>query len=447
MLSLALIALGTLLVPAAIVSSWTHMHLTDTDAFVRTVGPLIDEPAVQELITVEVVAAIDAAIDIDGLTNEVFEGIGSLDIPPRSAAALDLLRGPASAGFEALITGAVERVIASDAFSGVWATAVRVSHEQFIAAMRGDEGALVAIGGGGEVGIRLGPIVERVRTELLAGGISLAARIPTIDRAIVLAQLDGIQAAPPAYALAVGAGVWLPWVALVLLAGGVLAARPRARSLAGAALAVAVVTVLLGAALAVARILLIGQMAPALMSNAAATLIFDQIVAELVRIITIAAVVALVVAVVAWLSGTARVPVAARSAATAVTASLRGVLRGHGFDSGRAGALLHRRRTVLRGAVALGAAVAIVVVRPLSSSVLIATALLAALALLLLELLSNPHEDTPRDAVEELASVPEAEPEPERTERLGPAGSGIRARASRSTGGAGASVAETEGAS
>ena len=106
------------------------------------------------------------------------------------------------------------------------------------------------------LGIRLGPIVERVKADLIARGFTLASRVPAIDRTIVLvpsAQLADVQGY---YLLAIGVSGWLPWVVIGLLVAGVLVANGRSAALVGAGVAVALGALTVLIVLAVAHALL-----------------------------------------------------------------------------------------------------------------------------------------------------------------------------------------------
>jgi len=76
-----LMALATILAPAATIAGWARVQLTSADAFVDTFAPLADDPNVQALVTDQAVAAINNAVDIPGLTNEVFTGIDQIGLP------------------------------------------------------------------------------------------------------------------------------------------------------------------------------------------------------------------------------------------------------------------------------------------------------------------------------------------------------------------------------
>src|SRR4051812_37142645 len=49
--AVVLIVLGCVLAPVAGVSVWVHNQVSDTDRFVRSIGPLVDDPDVQSALT------------------------------------------------------------------------------------------------------------------------------------------------------------------------------------------------------------------------------------------------------------------------------------------------------------------------------------------------------------------------------------------------------------
>ena len=67
LLAIVLITVGALLAPVAVVSAWAHNQLTDTSYFVDTFAPLADDPAVQDFVAAETVAAIESKLQIDQL--------------------------------------------------------------------------------------------------------------------------------------------------------------------------------------------------------------------------------------------------------------------------------------------------------------------------------------------------------------------------------------------
>src|SRR5690606_28727292 len=170
-------------VAVSIIGAWARVQLVDETQFVATFGPLAADPAVQDLVVDQTTAAIDEAVDLEGLTDDLFDGIAGLDLPPRAVAALELLRAPAAQGVQSLVDMTVTRLVESEAFAAVWETALRASHRGLVAvASGGTADAALAVSADGEVGIQLAPIIEEVKARLADGGLAFADSIPVIDR-------------------------------------------------------------------------------------------------------------------------------------------------------------------------------------------------------------------------------------------------------------------------
>ena len=243
--------LATILAPAATIAGWARVQLTSADAFVDTFAPLADDPNVQALVTDQAVAAINNAVDIPGLTNEVFTGIDQIGLPPRAAAALKLLETPATQGIQSFIEDSVSNVVTSARFRDLMRQGLRTAHDTLVA-LQGDLAGpdrAVTVSETGEIGIQLKPIIAEVKARLVARGVGFAANIPEIDKTIVVAQTDAVPTIRTVYAATVAAGTWLPFVVLALFAGAVLAAVRRRRALVVAAVCLAGAMVVTASAL------------------------------------------------------------------------------------------------------------------------------------------------------------------------------------------------------
>ena len=392
LLSVALILIGMVLAPVAVVASWARVELTDTESFVATFAPLAEEEAVQSFVTDQAMVAITDAIDIPALTTEVVDGIIELGTPPRATAALEALTGPAAAGIRSLIETQIAGFVQSDAFADVWATALRVSHRQLVATMEGDPDAAVTLGANGEIGVQLAPIIEAVKTALVERGIGLAEQIPVVDRTITVATSEAVPTAQLGYGLAVAAGAWLPWVSIGLLAAGVLVARRRSVALIASAAVLALVMVLLLALFAVGHAVFTTSIAPGVVPGGVSGVLFETVV-ERMRSTTVAVLtLAVVVALVGWFAGPFEVPRRLRSLATSAADALRDAVERRGVTTGRVGLWLHRQRVLLRVVVAVIASLVIVLVRPLSPPTIVWTLIAALVALALLELAQRPPD-------------------------------------------------------
>ncbi len=176
--------------------TWAKTTLIDTDSCVADFSPVIRDPDMQAYLTDQVSVAIEQTIDAEQV---VGDAVGALQwaVGERRAAvaALGLLEQPAIEGIRGVIARATGQVITSQAFAATWDQTLRTSHTQLIGALNGDPSTLATITDDG-LGIRLGPIVERVKADLIARGFTLASRVPAIDRTIVLVpspQLADVQ--------------------------------------------------------------------------------------------------------------------------------------------------------------------------------------------------------------------------------------------------------------
>jgi hypothetical protein len=390
LLAVVLITVGALVAPFAVVASWARVALSDTDRFVAAYAPLAEDPEVQEYVTGQAVTAINEQIDLPRLTADVIDGITQLGTGPAATQALELLKGPAATGLQSLVENGVTRFVQSDAFADVWATALRISHTQVVAVMGDDPNAAVTVDERGTIGIQLAPIIDAAKDALLTQGIGLASQIPTVDRTIVVAPVDALPTAQLAYAAVLSLGSWLPWIAILLLAAGVLAARRRSRALIWAAVALGASMLLTLAALAVGNVASLSAIDAAVVPPSVTALLYETVVGDMRNTAVSVLVLAIVVAVVAWLAGPFPTPRRLRGFARAGASSVRAAAESRGITTGRTGEWIYRWRTGLLVAVAVLAASIVLFSRPLTVGLTLWTLVLAALAVAILELVQRP---------------------------------------------------------
>lgn len=389
-LSAVLIVVALLLTPVAVISTWARAQLVDTDRFVSTFAPLAEDPAVQALVVARTTEAIEERTDIPGLTADVFDGVRSLDLPPRAQDALTQLEAPAARGVEALVEQTVRRVVSSDQFADTFAGALRVSHDQAVSLIQGDPDAAVQLESGGQLTLQLGPVVETVKQRLEERGIGFAARIPVVDRGIPIAQADALVVIRSVYALAVGVGTWLAWVLAGMVVVGVLIARRRAAALVRTALGLAAVMALLAAGIGAGKLYVVGTLSPSVLPADAAEAIYTQVV-ELLRSSAVAGVVlGLLVAAVAWCAGPFPGATAARRVAGGAIGRVRDTAERQGLSTGAFGTALDRGRTLVYAAIGAAAVLVVLLARPLGVSTVIGVVVAGAVLLLVVELVRRP---------------------------------------------------------
>jgi hypothetical protein len=400
-LAAVLIVLGCLMAPLAVVSGWAKSTLTDTDTFVATYAPLARSPEVQSFVVDRAAEAINQNVNIEQYIADVIDGIKQLGTRPRASAALDALKEPATQGVQTVIRDGIEDFVASEAFAQSWERALRVSHTQLLATMNNDPQALVAAQSDGTIGIQLGPIVEDIKAALLARGLSIASRIPPVDRTIPIAQSNQIPTIQAAYRAIIAVGSWLPWVALIFLAAGVLVARRRSVALVWAALGLGMSMLLLVLGFTIGRGLLLTAVPAAVVPASVTTLFFDTVTAAMHDTAVIGVVLAVAIAVVAWFAGPFRAPRRLRLFYADAVAALRHNAEQHGVATGRVGEWIYAQRRVLHVIIALAASAAIILLRPLSVSDIAWTLVIAVLALVVVSLVERPEPAAPLQPVGE----------------------------------------------
>jgi len=388
------IVIAGILVPVTIVSTWTRAQLVDEAAFVQTFAPLADDPGVQELVIQQSTAAINESLDVESFTDDLFDGLARLDLPPAALRALELLRRPAASGLQNLIENTVTRVVESDVFAEVWQRALIAGHRSLVAAATGDGSGVVTIDRAGVLGIQLGPIVDELRQRLVDRGIGLAEAIPPVDRTIVIAQSDALPLVIAIYNIAVTVGWWLPLIAVALFVAGILVARRRSTALLGTGVALAAGGVVLVIVLGTARAILSLNASTLGVAPTTTDSIFFAVTGAMRDTAIVATVLGIVIAIAAWLGGRWEPAERVRALAASLTGRARTGLRRWGFDTGAFGDWMHRQRLLVRIVILVLAIVLLFALRPLSVGDIVLTVVLALVVWLIAELVQRDSDAT-----------------------------------------------------
>ncbi|WP_203582175.1 hypothetical protein [Microbacterium hibisci] len=395
------IVIAGILVPISIVAAWARLELVDESAFVETLAPLAEDPAVQQMIIDETVEAVEAQVDFEEITANVFDGIDQLGLPPRASQALQLLQAPAASGLENLLTQTVTRVVESDAFADTWTATTRAAHRALTTAATSDGGGIVVMTDDG-LGIQLGAIVERVKQNLMDRGVGIAQLIPAIDRVVIIGTGETLVTIRTTYAIATTLGWWLPIITIGLFVLGILIARRRSTAVMGSGIAFAVGGGVLALAFAIGYPV-VGQTAAQLgVSAPAVDVVYQSLIGSMQQTASIAVLLGVVIAVIGWFAGRWSPAVRSRQAISNVNSSLRRQLGGHGLRTGRVGAWLFRYRGLVRTLVVVLAVIWLFALRPLSAGdifLVLIVALLVAWILELLQVRPDEQADGELDAV------------------------------------------------
>jgi hypothetical protein len=397
-----LIVLACVLAPLSVASVWASSVISDTDRYVETVAPIADDPAVQDALAAEITTAVFENLDVEGITTEALQTIADQpDVTPRVASLLPTLAVPLTDGIESFTRDQVDSFMASDQFASLWVEVNTAAHEQVVKLLGGQQGGAVSAQGD-QITLNLGPIIEAVKQRLVDRGFGLANNIPAVDKTFVLAESEAITRAQGFYSALNTLGVWLPVIALLFLAGGVLLARDRRRALVKGALGVAVSMVVLGVALSLVRMYYVDTTPADVLTPEAAGGVFDILVRFLRTSLRALGVAALLVALAAFLAGPSPSAVKTRVTFDRAMGSARGGAEHLGWNTGPLGRWVFGHRRALQVASLVGGGLVLMFWTEPTAWVVFWIAVAVVLLLALIQFLSTPPvTTTPVDASRE----------------------------------------------
>jgi hypothetical protein len=228
-----LLVLSCLAVAGAVPAMWAKQQVT-SGRYLSTVRPLVKEPAVQDAVAIRVTSELRRALDIQGMVNR---GLAAAQLAGIPDGVLDDLRGvlqPADAAVTALAEKEIRTALDSPAAEQVWLDANRSARDAIV---RGDRT---------EVVVDLTPLIEQVRRQLVAQGLTVASRVELGNPKLVLVRAESLERARVRYDQLASLAVVLPAVAggLLLLAFLVSNRRRRLLRVAGLGVSLAMVGLL-----------------------------------------------------------------------------------------------------------------------------------------------------------------------------------------------------------
>ncbi|WP_123530091.1 hypothetical protein [Streptomyces sp. 840.1] len=339
-LAAVLITVGCLLAPLSVVAAWAADQVGDTGRYVDTVAPLAADADVQDAVAGRVTDALMTRIDLSALL---------ADVAPADRPRLEKALGPLGDSLEGALRSFVHdkarAVVASDAFETVWTEANRRAHSAVNKALTGKGGGAVELTNDA-VTLDLAPVVDRVEQRLVDAGLTAAGRIPEIHTDITLIRSEDIGKVKTYVRVLQFLGNWLPVIAVLLIAAGVLLAVRRRRALVAGCLGAAVAAGLLGIGLRVFRVVYLDAL-PADVSQGAAGAVYDAMTHFLQTTVRMAVAVAVgvVIALAAWLTGPGRRAGLVRGLWVNGITAVRSTADGAGLRTGPVGPFVRRRRT------------------------------------------------------------------------------------------------------
>lgn len=377
--ALLLIILAAVLTIPALVGHWGQRTVIDSDRYIDTVGPLIDQPEVQqalaETVTAQVVAKVDTENQIDTLLGNLFPNAGFTD----------QLAAPIAAGINSLIGELVTKFVASEQFATVWVELNRAAQKGIVLVLEGKDGGIVSLKGDNLV-LDTSMALTAIQQKLVDSGITAAANvtIPDSDREIVLANTPGLAQIRSVYSLTSPILTWLPLLVAILFGAAILLSRRRARMTVATGIILGVSALAILAGLSVGETTFTNELAGTPW-EAASDVFWSTLLAYLIAGAQALLVLAVVIIVAGWFGGRTRLAVMARGRITSGLADISGRM-----SDGRPGPLPADMQQYARWLI-YGLGVLVLVWGDLLSvsSVLWMTALVAGLVTLA-QLLSGP---------------------------------------------------------
>lgn len=384
--AIVLIVLGCVMAPISVVAVWGANQVSNTDRYLANISPLISQPAVQNALTDRISTAVSKQIHVQRLTNQVAAQLSHRGLT-RLGSLLSTFSGSIASGVAGVIHSTVATIIRGAQVRRLWIQGNRLIHEQLVLALSGKKSAITV--SNGQVVVGLGPIVNEVKHNLAARGLTIVNKLPPVNPTFPLFSAKYLVKAQTLYRVLTALKWILPFLALACLAAGVYVARRHRRALVGVGLGLAASMIVLGVALAIARTLYLNKL-PVTVNAAAGAVAFDTLVRFIRQGLRVLLVIGLVVALAAFFTGPSVTAVRTRHALKSGLAAIRGTGEKAGLTTGPVGGWVYRYRTALRvTAVSVAALVLVFGGIPTGLTVLV-IAIVLLVALGIIELIGRP---------------------------------------------------------
>lgn len=376
--------LVALLAPLAVDAVWLKHIVLDTDRFVGEVGPLVDDPHVQDQIVDTVTEQLTSKVDIEGrLQQQLPDQLRFLG-PIASRQAVDLVRS------------VTRSIVVSDRFSAIFKKSLRASHSLVINTLTGKGRTSVK---DGVIYLDLTELRDRVVARIDDTPLGSVLAFPeTREVQVAVVESPGLAKAQSFVNLLDALGFWLPVVTLALAGLAIVLAVDRRRAVMWVGVWTSVSMAVHLALIAFGRDLYLGAVTKTLDKGAASS-IYDLFLRIPRTSSRAALVLGLIVALGAVLAGPSKGALSVRSLWGRATGSAGGVLDEVGPLSVASAFVASHRSAFTAGVLGLGALVLVFSDRLLIPTVLWTTVavlvMLGVIAVLAAAAPTTSTKDTP----------------------------------------------------
>lgn len=387
----ALLIVAALLSGLSVVAVYLRAQVLDTQTYVETVAPLTEDLAVRGAVANRLTDEFIARTDVTALANQLVDKLVEQGAPQR----IGELVQPAVSGLRSFLYNEIYKLLGTPQFQTIWEQVNRTAHDALDTVLTGEPGRFVT-SEGTTVTLDIGALLSAAKQELVARGLNFVSRVPDVSISYPLVESEKLPTLRRYTRLLDSVATWLPFVALTLIAAGILVAPNRRRGVITAFVAVGAVAALMLAALALARTYYLDNLPATIRSPDAAAAVIDTILRFLVASLQTLLVAALIFVVAAWLAGPSRPATGIRRLANiCLDAGARGLAHA-GTWVAAVGRALHGARWMIQIAVVLAATVGLILAdRPGISAVLWTTVIVLALFAIVELFVRSPQQAAP----------------------------------------------------
>jgi hypothetical protein len=304
-----LVVLASLLIPLSVMSFWAIRTVTDTDHYVATMAPLARNDVIVHRLAEKATDALFSSHVVQDKLTQILPAKAKPIVNPL----LSQLHG--------YVYGLALKVFESPKFGQLWDALNRHTHTAVVDILTGQtskESSLVKKAGA--VAINVSPALQNLIKEADAKGVTLFNPLKSVlsqhnSLSFTIVSTKQVSKFSRLFNLLVQLRWEIPVAALVLAVGAVGVAVERRKTLARIAVGVGAFTLVLLAALAVARQTFLHEATKANLDTAAAAAVWDTVLRYLKSDLRWLLLLAVVGGLVAWLAGPSRYAVWTRSKA------------------------------------------------------------------------------------------------------------------------------------
>jgi hypothetical protein len=370
-----LLTLGLLaLIPASLLI-WLNRTITTADGYLKAVGPVIHEPAVQRSIQKASAGAILSRVNLDQTVSQAL---------PESA---QFLAAPMAAQLQNYTYDTIGTIVASPKFADLWVSVNQRAQQQFLDIARTSSGDPV---------VNVSDLYQFVSAQLAGTNLAVLAgrELPPQIGNIHVATIPALERIPQ-FVAALSAWSWsLMALTVLLLAGSIWAANNRRQALVWTGLGVMGAALVTLAMVRITRNLALSQVTDPTY-NAGAMAIWQTILNPFFVEIFVLGVLGMAVVLLGWLLGDSHAAIQIRLQCRRYLVAGRAKV----WPTAESTAFLRfiqRHRTSLRGLLLVTTGLVLLLNTPLTLTTTTAILFVAVLALIILEFLATPATTTPQ---------------------------------------------------